>query len=87
MNNSQELEENDEDFYENDQVDKGNSREETRNFDDSKPKKSKNNQKTKKAARPELNIPEDATPDSMIEINDKLTTELEQLIIILGNEY
>lgn len=86
MNNSQELEENDDDFYENDQIDKGNSREETRNHGDSKPKKTKNNQKKAKVAKPELNIPEDATPESMIEINDKLTTELEQLIIAVENQ-
>ena len=80
MNNSQEREGEDDDFYDNDQMDKGDSRDAARNTDEIKTKKKAPVNKKPKAAKAEQNIPEDATPESMIEINDKLTTELEQLI-------
>jgi hypothetical protein len=34
----------------------------------------------------EYGIPEDATPESMTEINDKLSSELEQLILAVENQ-
>ena len=84
MNNSVEGTEEEDDFYENDNTNqKQDDEDEVIKKSDSEPKskrKSNNKSKRTKVRGPEYNIPEDATPESMKEINDKLRSELEQLI-------
>lgn len=85
MNNSRE-EEDEEGFYDNDDhiAEKDESIHSDKKVNKARPNIASPVPKKSKFA--EVSVPEDATPESMIEINDRLTTELEQLIVAIENQ-
>ena len=75
-----------EEFYDNDQIDDKHEEKNSNYNDHEREEKSEPVKPKFRIRQRDIQIPEDATPESMIEINDKLTHELEELVVAVENQ-